>query len=70
MWLRFFDVCCKTPTLYEFDAHILAYAGIRYYLNEFVSFQNVRMRYTNYLWVEAVAVVPITEYYRTKYTID
>jgi len=36
----------------------------------YLGFQNVRMRYTNYLWVEAVAVVPITEYYRTKYTID
>jgi hypothetical protein len=36
----------------------------------YLGFENVRMRYTNYLWVEAVAVVPITEYYRTKYTID
>ena len=36
----------------------------------YLGFENVRMRYTNYLWVEAVAVVPTTEYYRTKYTID
>ena len=36
----------------------------------YLGFENVRMRYTNYLWVEAVAVVPITEYYRIKYTID
>ena len=36
----------------------------------YLGFENVRMRYTNYLWVEAVAVVPTTEYYRTKYRID
>ena len=36
----------------------------------YLGFENVRMRYTNYLWIEAVAVVPTTEYYRTKYTID
>ena len=35
-----------------------------------LGFENVRVRYTNYLWVEAVAVVPTTEYYRTKYTVD
>jgi hypothetical protein len=36
----------------------------------YIGFENVRVRYTNYLWVEAVAVVPTTEYCRTKYTID
>lgn len=36
----------------------------------YLGFENVRMRYTNYLWVEAVAVVPTTEYFRTNYTID
>lgn len=35
----------------------------------YLGFENVRVRYTNYLWVEAVAVVPTTEYYRTIYTI-
>lgn len=36
----------------------------------YLGFENVRMRYTNYLWVEAVAVIPITEYYRTSYRIN
>lgn len=36
----------------------------------YLGFENVRMRYTNYLWVEAVAVIPTTEYYRTKYLIN
>jgi hypothetical protein len=36
----------------------------------YIGFENVRVRYTNYLWVEAVAVVPTMEYYRTKYTLD
>ena len=36
----------------------------------YLGFENVRMRYTNYLWVEAVAVVPTTEYFRTNYSID
>lgn len=34
----------------------------------YLAFENERMRYTNYLWVEAEAVVPKTIYYRTKYT--
>lgn len=36
----------------------------------YLGFENVRVRFTNYLWVEAVAVVPVTEYYRTTYTIN
>ena len=36
----------------------------------YLGFENVRVRYTNYLWVEAVAIVPTTEYYTTKYSID
>ena len=36
----------------------------------YLGFENVRMRYTNYLWVEAVAVIPTTEYYRTQYTVE
>lgn len=35
----------------------------------YLGFENVRVRYSNYLWVEAVAVVPKTEYYRTVYSI-
>lgn len=36
----------------------------------YLGFENVRMRYTNYLWVEAVAVIPTTEYYSTQYTVE
>ena len=36
----------------------------------YLGFENVRVRYTNYLWVEAVAVIPTTEYYTIKYSID
>jgi hypothetical protein len=35
----------------------------------YLAFENDRMRYTNYLWVEAVAVTPTTEYYRDVYSI-
>lgn len=31
----------------------------------YLAFENERMRYANYLWVEAVAVIPTTEYYKT-----
>lgn len=36
----------------------------------YLGFENERMRYANYLWVEAVAVVPTTLYYKEKYTIE
>ena len=36
----------------------------------YLGFENERIRYTNYLWVEADVVVPNTTYYTTKYTID
>lgn len=36
----------------------------------YLGFENERMRYTNYLWVEVEAVVPNTVYYRTKYSVD
>ena len=36
----------------------------------YLGFENERMRYTNYIWVEVEAVVPNTVYYRTKYSID
>ena len=35
----------------------------------YLGFENERMRYTNYLWVEAVAVIPTTLYHREKYHI-
>lgn len=33
----------------------------------YLAFENERMRYTNYLWVEVEAIVPNTVYYKTKY---
>lgn len=35
----------------------------------YLSFLNERMRFTNYIWVEASAVVPTTEYYTYSYSI-
>lgn len=34
----------------------------------YLAFENERMRFTNYLWVEAAAAVPTTEYYRIEYS--
>ena len=36
----------------------------------YLAFENERMRFTNYLWVEVEAVVPKTEYFTTKYLIE
>ncbi len=36
----------------------------------YLGFENERMRYANYLWVEAEVVVPNTVYYTTKYTVE
>ena len=36
----------------------------------YLGFENERMRYSNYLWVEVEAIVPNTVYYRIKYSID
>ena len=36
----------------------------------YLAFENERMRYTNYLWVEVEAIVPNTVYYKTKYSIN
>ena len=35
----------------------------------YLAFENERMRYTNYLWVEVEAVVPETVYYTTIYSV-
>ena len=35
----------------------------------YLGFENERMRYTNYLWVEAEVIVPTTVYYTTKYSV-
>ena len=36
----------------------------------YLGFENERMRYTNYLWVEVEAIVPNTVYYRKKYSVN
>ena len=36
----------------------------------YLGFENARMRYTNYLWVEAEVVVPTMVYYTTKYSVE
>lgn len=35
----------------------------------YLGFLNERMRYNNYVWLEAVSAVPNTEYFRTEYTV-
>ena len=35
----------------------------------YLGFENERMRYTNYLWVETVAVIPTTVYHKEKYSV-
>ena len=35
----------------------------------YLGFENERMRYTNYLWVEVVAVIPTTLYHKEKYSV-
>ena len=61
-----YDVDCSTVGTQSCSGRLPVNGASRLYLG----FENVRVRYTNYLWVEAVAVVPTTEYYRTKYTVD
>lgn len=34
----------------------------------YLAFENERMRFTNYLWLEAAAAVPTTEYYKIEYS--
>ena len=36
----------------------------------YLAFENERMRYANYLWVEVVAAAPKKEYYKTEYKIQ
>lgn len=35
----------------------------------YLGFENARLRYTTYIWVEAVAAIPVTEYFQAKYTV-
>lgn len=61
-----YDVDCSTVGTQSCNGRLPVNGVSKLYLG----FENVRVRYTNYLWVEAVAVIPTTEYYRMKYTID
>ena len=61
-----YDLDCSAVGTQSCNGRIPVNGASKLYLG----FENVRMRYANYLWVEAVAVVPITEYYRTTYTIN
>ena len=36
----------------------------------YLAFENERVRYSNYLWVEAIIVQPKTEYHRTRYYVE
>lgn len=35
----------------------------------YLGFENERMRYNNYVWLEAISAVPHTEYFKTHYTV-
>ncbi len=35
--------------------------------NIYLAFENERVRFTNYIWVEVLSVTPITEYHTTRY---
>lgn len=35
----------------------------------YLAFENERMRFNNYVWLEAVSAVPTTEYFKKKYTV-
>lgn len=36
----------------------------------YMGFDNERFRYSNYLWLEVLAVTPKTEYYKVKYSVE
>ena len=36
----------------------------------YLAFENERVRYSNYIWVEVLTAVPTTEYHATKYTVE
>lgn len=36
----------------------------------YLGFENERVRYANYLWVEAVAICPTTEYQQSVYSLE
>lgn len=40
------------------------------YRTVYLGFLNERVRYNNYVWLEAVSAVPNTEYFKEKYTVE
>lgn len=36
----------------------------------YLAFENERVRYSNYIWVEVLTAAPTTEYHATKYTVE
>ena len=36
----------------------------------YLAFENERMRYNNYIWLEAISAVPTTEYFNTEYNVE
>ena len=36
----------------------------------YLAFENERVRYSNYIWVEVLTAVPTTEYHTTKYSVE
>ena len=36
----------------------------------YLAFENERVRYSNYIWIEAVTATPSTEYHTTKYSLE
>ena len=61
-----YDVDYSTLGTQSCNGRILANGSKTIYLG----FENERVRYTNYLWVEAEVVVPNTVYYTTKYSVS
>ncbi len=40
------------------------------YKTIYLAFENERVRYTNYIWVEVMTATPTTEYHTTRYTLE
>lgn len=36
----------------------------------YLAFENERIRYSNYIWVEVLTATPSTEYHTTKYSVE
>ena len=61
-----YDIDTSTLGTQSCNGHISVDGSKTIYLG----FENERVRYTNYLWIEAIAVVPKKLYFKEKYTIQ